>query len=135
MAQYGLSELIYYGWPVFAGPALVMSWLLQGFYFVVRNYGLAIILLTVLVRGCMYPLSIKQARSQQKMQELQPEIKRLTEKYKTDMQARSKAQQELFRKHNYNPLGGCLVLFIQLPIFIGLYKSLMVRRGACAMRR
>jgi YidC/Oxa1 family membrane protein insertase len=125
LAQYGLSELIYYGWPVFAGPALVMSWLLHGFYFVVRNYGLAIILLTVLVRGCMYPLSIKQARSQQKMQELQPEIKRLTEKYKTDMQARSKAQQELFRKHNYNPLGGCLVLFIQLPIFIGLYKSLM----------
>ncbi|MGA2060108.1 MAG: membrane protein insertase YidC [Thermoguttaceae bacterium] len=125
LAQYGLSELIYYGWPVFAGPALVMSWLLHGFYFVVRNYGLAIILLTVLVRGCMFPLSIKQARSQQKMQELQPEIKRLTEKYKTDMQARSKAQQELFRKHNYNPLGGCLVLFIQLPIFIGLYKSLM----------
>ncbi|MGA2798464.1 MAG: membrane protein insertase YidC [Thermoguttaceae bacterium] len=125
LAQYGLSELIYYGWPVFAGPALVMSWILHWFYFVVRNYGLAIILLTVLVRGCMYPLSIKQARSQQKMQELQPEIKRLTEKYKTDMQARSKAQQELFRKHNYNPLGGCLVLLIQLPIFIGLYKSLM----------
>ncbi len=125
LAQYGLSELIYYGWPVFAGPALVMSWILHGFYFVVRNYGLAIILLTVLVRGCMFPLSIKQARSQQKMQELQPEIKRLTEKYKTDMQARSKAQQELFRKHNYNPLGGCLVLFIQLPILIGLYKSLM----------
>jgi YidC/Oxa1 family membrane protein insertase len=125
LAQYGLSELIYYGWSIFAGPALLMSWLLHGFYFVVRNYGLAIILLTVLVRGCMFPLSIKQARSQQKMQELQPEIKRLTEKYKTDMQARSKAQQELFRKHNYNPLGGCLVLLIQLPIFIGLYKSLM----------
>jgi len=125
LEKYGLSELIYYGWPVFAGPALVMSWILHWFYFVVHNYGLAIILLTVLVRGCMYPLSIKQARSQQKMQELQPEIKRLTEKHKTDMQARSKAQQELFRKHNYNPLGGCLVLFIQLPIFIGLYKSLM----------
>ena len=55
MDQYGLNELIYYGWPVFAGPAMVMSWLLRGFFFVVRNYGLAIILLTVLVRGCMYP--------------------------------------------------------------------------------
>jgi YidC/Oxa1 family membrane protein insertase len=125
LEQYGLSELIYYGWPVFAGPAMVMSWLLHGFYFVVQNYGLAIILLTVLVRGCMFPLSIRQARSQQKMQELQPEIKRLTEKYKNDMEARGKAQQELFRKHHYNPLGGCLVLLIQLPIFIGLYKSLM----------
>ena len=126
LAQYGLDELIYYGWPVFAGPAILLSWLLHGFYFVVWNYGLAIILLTVLVRGCMFPLSIKQARSAQKMQELQPEIKRITEKYKNDVEGRSKAQQELFRKHNYNPLGGCLVLFIQLPIFIGLYKSLMV---------
>ncbi len=125
LEQYGLNNLIYYGWPIFAGPAEVMSWLLHGFYFVVRNYGLAIILLTVLVRGCMYPLSIKTARSQQKMQELQPEIKRIAEKYKNDMEARSKAQQELFRKHNYNPFGGCLVLLIQLPIFIGLYKSLM----------
>ena len=76
LEQYGLNDLIYYGWPIFAYPAVVMSWLLHGFYFVVWNYGLAIILLTVLVRGCMYPLSIKQARSQQKMQELQPEIKR-----------------------------------------------------------
>ncbi|MGW8258430.1 MAG: YidC/Oxa1 family insertase periplasmic-domain containing protein, partial [Thermoguttaceae bacterium] len=124
--QYGLSELVYYGWPIYAGPAMLLSWILHGFYFVVRNYGIAIILLTVLVRGCMFPLSIKQALSQQKMQELQPEIKRIAEKHKNDMEGRSKAQQELFRKHNYNPLGGCLVLFIQLPIFLGLWKSLMV---------
>ncbi len=126
LTQYGLSELIYYGWPIYAGPAMCMSWILHAFVFVVRNYGLAIILLTVLVRGCMFPLSIKQALAAQKMQELQPEIKRITEKYKKDLEARSKAQQELFRKHNYNPFGGCLVLFIQLPIFIGLYRSLMV---------
>jgi YidC/Oxa1 family membrane protein insertase len=124
--QYGLGDLVYYGWSIYAGPAMVMSWILHGFYFVVRNYGLAIILLTVLVRGCMYPLSIKQARSQLKMQELQPEIKRIAEKYKNDMEARGKAQQELFRKHNYNPLGGCLILLIQLPVFIGLYKALML---------
>jgi YidC/Oxa1 family membrane protein insertase len=60
------------------------------------------------------------------MQELQPEIKKIQEKYKKDLEARTKAQQELFRKHNYNPLGGCLVMFIQLPIFIGLYRGLMV---------
>ena len=126
LAQYGLSELIYYGWPIFAGPAMLLSWILHGFYFVVWNYGLAIILLTVLVRGCMFPLSKKQALGRRKMQELQPEIKRITEKYKNDMEARTKAQQELFRKHNYNPLSGCLVVFIQLPVFIGLYRSLMV---------
>ncbi|HEY4759962.1 MAG TPA: YidC/Oxa1 family insertase periplasmic-domain containing protein [Thermoguttaceae bacterium] len=124
--QYGLSELVYYGWPIYAGPAVFLSWILHGFYFVVQNYGLSIILLTVLVRGCMFPLSIKMALGQQKMQELQPEIKRIAEKYKNDMEARSKAQQELFRKHNYNPFGGCLVLFIQLPIMLGLYKSLMI---------
>jgi len=87
---------------------------------------LAILLLTVIVRLAMYPLSKKQALNAQKMQELQPEIKKLHEKYKKDMEARTKAQQELFRKHNYNPLSGCLVMFVQLPIFIGLYRSLMV---------
>jgi YidC/Oxa1 family membrane protein insertase len=124
--QYGLGDLIYYGWPVFAGPAMVMSWLLRWIFFVVRNYGLAIIILTVIVRLCMYPLSIKATRSQQKMAELQPEIKRITEKYKKDMEAKTKAMQELYRQHNFNPFGGCLVLVIQLPILIGLYKSLML---------
>jgi len=75
---------------------------------------------------CMFPLSRKQALNVQKMQELQPEIKKIQEKYKKDLEARTKAQQELFRKHNYNPLGGCLVMFIQLPIFVALYRGLMV---------
>ncbi len=60
------------------------------------------------------------------MQELQPEIKRIQEKYKGNIEARTKAQQELFRKHNYNPLAGCLPVFLQLPIFLGLYRSLAV---------
>jgi len=74
----------------------------------------------------MFPLSKKQALNAQKMAELQPEIKKIQEKYKTNMEARGKAQQELFKKHNYRPLGGCLVVFFQLPIFVGLYRSLMV---------
>jgi YidC/Oxa1 family membrane protein insertase len=69
---------------------------------------------------------LKQAAGAQKMQMLQPEIKKLTEKYKNNIEARQKAQQELFRKHNYNPLAGCLPVFIQMPVFIGLYRSLMV---------
>jgi len=103
-----------------------MSTILHFFYSFLNNYGLAIILLTVLVRLSMFPLSKKQVLGAQKMQELQPQIKKLQEKYKKDMEARTKAQQELFRKHNYNPLSGCLVLFVQLPIFIALYRSLMV---------
>ena len=124
LANYGLDELVYYGW--FGKIAVPIAALLHGFYAVVGNYGLAIILLTVLVRGCMFPLSRKQAIGAQKMQELQPEIKRIQEKYKKDVEGRTKAQQELFRKHNYNPMSGCLVMFVQLPIFVALYRALMV---------
>ncbi|MBN1393592.1 MAG: membrane protein insertase YidC [Pirellulales bacterium] len=123
---YDLGELVYYGWPIFAAVAVPLTKLLHLFYAVTFNYGLAIILLTVLVRGCMFPLSRKQAIGAQKMQQLQPEIKKIQQKYKSNVEARTKAQQELFRKHNYNPLSGCLPIFIQLPIFIGLYRALMV---------
>jgi YidC/Oxa1 family membrane protein insertase len=118
-----LGELIYYGW--FGWVAKPMLALLHFFYRLVHNYGVAIIMLTVLVRGCMFPLSRKQAMSAQKMQELRPEIARINEKFKTPEQ-RTKAQQDLFRKHNYNPFGGCLLVFVQLPVFVGLYRSLMV---------
>ncbi len=124
LAEYGLNEIVYYGW--FKWAAIPMLWILHGFYYVIPNYGIAIILLTVLVRGAMYPLSHKQALSAQKMQEIQPELKRLQEKYKNNLEARGKAQQELFKKHNYNPMGGCLIVFLQLPIFVGLYRALMV---------
>ncbi len=60
------------------------------------------------------------------MQELQPEMKRINEKYKNDAEKRTRTTQDLFRQHNYNPVGGCLLAFAQLPIFVGLYRSLMV---------
>jgi len=124
--EYRLGDLVYFGWPIFAAVAVPLTWILHAFYSITCNYGLAIILLTVLVRGCMFPLSRKQALGAQKMQELQPEIKKIQEKYKNNLEGRQKAQQELFRKHNYNPLAGCLPVFIQMPVFIGLYRSLMV---------
>ena len=118
-----LGELVYYGW--FGWVARPMLGLLHLFYGFVHNYGIAIVMLTVLVRGCMFPLSRKQALSAQKMQELKPEMQRIAEKYKKP-EERNRAQQELFAKHNYKPLGGCLLVFVQLPIFVGLYRSLMV---------
>ncbi len=122
LAQYGLDDLISYGWyPMFAKPLVVV---LHFFYAIVGNYGLAIMMLTVLVRSCLFPLSRKQALNAQKMQELQPEMKRIAELYKDDPLARSKATQELWRKHKVNPFGGCLPVLIQLPIFIGLYRAL-----------
>jgi len=124
LADYGLDSMIDYGWFDFvAKPMLVV---MHFFYGIVGNYGIAIILLTLVVRSAMFPLSRKQALNAMKMQELQPEIKRIAEKYKSSPEQRMKAQQELFRKHKYNPFSGCLPIFVQLPIFIGLYRSLAV---------
>lgn len=124
LAQYGLQNVINYGW--FTWVAVAMSAILHFFYAVVHNYGIAIILLTVLVRGAMFPISIKQTAGAQKMQLIQPELKKIQEKFKGDREGLVRAQSELFRKHNYHPASGCLPLFIQLPIFIGLYRALMV---------
>lgn len=87
-------------------------------------YVLAIISLTVLVRGLMFPLSRKQAISAAKMKDLQPKLAELKARYGDDKEKLARAQMELWRRHKINPLGGCLPLFFQLPIFIGLFTSL-----------
>ncbi len=127
LARYGaktatMDDLVYYGW--FGWVARPMIAVLHALHAVIGNYGLAILLLTVLVRGAMFPVSRKQALSSQKMQVLQPEMKAIAEKYKNEPEKRTKATQELWRKHDYNPMGGCLLVFIQIPIFMGLYRSL-----------
>ncbi|MCA9239217.1 MAG: membrane protein insertase YidC, partial [Planctomycetales bacterium] len=113
-----------YGW--FRAVAIPLTWVLHQIYAVTSNYGIAIILLTVLVRGAMYPLGRQQAKNAQKMQELAPEMRRATEKYKNDIEKRTAAQRELWQKHNYNPAAGCLPMLVQLPIFVGLYRALSV---------
>jgi YidC/Oxa1 family membrane protein insertase len=124
--NYSLRDIIYYGmWP-FSAVARGMLSVLHFFYGIVGNYGIAIIMLTVVVRGAMFPISFRQTQNMAKMQALKPELDRITEKYKTDMQKRSQAMQELYRKHKINPLGGCLPLVLQLPIFMGLYRALMI---------
>ena len=123
-SQYSLGDLEYYGW--FSSVSTGMLKLLHFFYGIVGNYGIAIIMLTVLVRLCLFPISRKQAKSMAAMQALRPEMDKLKEKYKNDMQKQSQEMQELYRKHNINPLSGCLPMFIQLPIMLGLYRALSV---------
>ncbi|MCA9131830.1 MAG: YidC/Oxa1 family insertase periplasmic-domain containing protein [Planctomycetales bacterium] len=124
LASHGLERAIEYGWfPWIAKP---LSAILHFFHFIVGNYGLAIVLLTVMVRALMFPLGRKAAMNAQRMQELQPELKRINDLYKDNMEKRAKAMQELYAKHNFKPLAGCLPMFIQLPIFIGLYRCLSV---------
>ena len=121
-----LSELIYYGWQPWAACAWLLSHVLHFFHSFLFNYALAIILLTVVVKLCLFPMSRKQALGAQKVQSLQPEMKKISEKYKDDLEKKTKAMQELYRKHNYHPLSGCLPMLIQMPIFIGLYKALAI---------
>jgi YidC/Oxa1 family membrane protein insertase len=98
----------------------VLNWL----HMVIPNYGICIIILTVMVRGMMFPVSRKQAMTSMRMQELAPELKKLQEKHKDDRQAMQMAQMELYRKHGVNPFGTCWFLLLQMPIFMGLYYCL-----------
>ncbi len=94
------------------------------------NVVLAIIVFTILVRVATYPLTIKQQRSSKAMQELQPELKKLQEKYKNDRERLAQAQWELYRQFGVNPLAGCLPLIIQLPIMLGLYRAIVATLAA-----
>lgn len=110
--------------------------LLQMLYFinkVVHNWGWSIILLSLLVYFCLYPLTLKQMRSMKEMQLLQPHILELKSKYKDNPQKLNKEIMELYRQHKVNPFGGCLPLVLQMPIFFALYQALMrsiVLKGA-----
>lgn len=127
LAEHQLSETISYGWFWFAAKPLLV--VLHFFHSLGMSYAVAIIALTICVRLLLFPLSIKQALGAIKMADIMPELKAINEKYKDDMQARSNATRAVYKKHGYNPMNGCLPLFIQLPIFIGLYKALSIDAG------
>ena len=88
------------------------------------NYGVAIILLTMLIKTLIYPLTYKQMASMRKTVDLQPKIKAIQEKYKNDKEKANAAVMELYKEHNVNPMGGCLPIVVQLPIFWALYSTL-----------
>src|ERR671939_2025745 len=102
----------------------LFSGVLSALYAVVRSYGLAIILLTILVRLILLPLSIKQVRSMREMQRIQPEMKRLQAKYKGDRQKLNEEMMKLYKEHGVNPFGGCLPLLSQLIVLIPLFRVL-----------
>ncbi|MFO1019868.1 MAG: membrane protein insertase YidC [Planctomycetales bacterium] len=124
------QHIIIYGMAGNLGITQLMQGLLNVFHSLLPSWawpwGWSIIMLTIVVRMAMFPFSRKQALSAARMQELQPEIAALKKKYAKEPEKLGRAQMELFRKNNYNPFGGCLILFIQLPIFIGLYQALNI---------
>ena len=88
------------------------------------NYGIGIILLTVLIRVIILPLTIKQEKSMKKMRDIQPEVDKLREKYKDNPQEMQIKMQEIYKKNQVNPMAGCLPLFVQMCIFITLFRVL-----------
>lgn len=120
----GLDRSINLGWAWFAPLTRAFTWLLHAMYTVIPNYGLAIIILTLMVRLVTAPLTVKQMRSMERMRRVQPRMKEIQEKYKDDRQKQSEEMMRLYRTEKVNPLGGCLPMVLQLPVFIGLYYAL-----------
>ena len=120
--QSHVEEAIDFGW--FGVLSRPMLWLLVFFFGYVKNYGIAIILLTLLVKAVLYPVTQKSYESAERMKKLQPLIKELQAKYKNDKLMLSQKQMELFKQHNVSPFGGCLPVLLQMPIWIALYRTL-----------
>jgi YidC/Oxa1 family membrane protein insertase len=111
------------GWfTVIAKPLL---YTLKFFYRYVGNYGLAIIIITIILKALFFPLTHKSYKSMKDMQKIQPKMAALKEKFKDDRDAMNKAVMELYREHKVNPMGGCLPMVVQIPVFFALYKALM----------
>lgn len=100
-------------------------WFLSKLAHLVGSYGLAIILLTIIVRGAMWHLNVQQQRSMKMMQSLQPKMKAIQDRYQSNPQVMQQKMMEFYKEHKFNPMGGCLPLLIQMPIFILLYSALI----------
>lgn len=127
-----LEDALRRGW--FPSLTRFFTWLLNATYEIVPNYGVAIILVTLLVRLLLAPVMARQMRSMRKMSELQPKMKEIQEKYKDDRQKQSEAIMAMYRQEGMSPfsaLSGCLPMLLQLPVFIGLFYAL---RGAIELR-
>ncbi|MCE3047458.1 membrane protein insertase YidC [Helicobacter kayseriensis] len=117
-----LGDVVEYGLITFFAKPLFL--LLEMIYEFCGNWGWAIVLLTIIVRLVLFPLSYKGMMGMQKLKELAPEMKEIQAKYKSDPQKMQKHMMDLYRKHGANPLGGCLPLLLQIPVFFAIYKVL-----------
>ncbi len=120
-----LPRVVDLGWNWMRPISEVLLRLLDWIFVVVRNYGLAIFVLALLVRILLHPLNASSLRSMRAMQKLQPEVERLREKYKKDAQAMNTAIMALYKENKVNPAGGCLPMLLQMPILFALYQVLL----------
>jgi YidC/Oxa1 family membrane protein insertase len=116
--------MIDWGWFHFITKPLFFA--LDFFYRLLGNFGVAILLVTVLIKLAFFPLANKSYESMSKMKKLQPEVERMRERYKDDRVKQQQAMMEMYRKEKINPMSGCLPILIQIPVFFALYKVLYI---------
>ncbi len=119
-----LQGLVDYG--IFGGLSKILLSVLYFFHKWFKNWGLAVICLTVIVNLILFPLTVKSFSSMNKMKKIQPHMQKLRDLHKDNPQKLNKEMVELYRKYNVNPLGGCLPMLLQMPIFIALYQGLIM---------
>ncbi len=117
-----MGDIVEYGWFTFIAKPIFL--LLSFLHSIIGNWGWAIVLTTLIIRTFLFPLTYKGMVSMTKMKELAPKIKELQQKYKGDPQKLNAHTMELYKKHGANPMGGCLPMILQIPIFFALYRVL-----------
>ncbi len=120
----GIEKTVDYGWFWFL--AMPMLWLINTINAFVMNYGIAIIIMTILLRLAMWPLTRKSYTSMAAMQKMQPEMQRIQKLYANDKQRMQLEMMKLYQTHKTSPMSGCLPMLIQIPIFFALYKALLI---------
>ncbi len=118
-----MDHVVDYGF--FDALAKPLLWFLNAIFGVIGNYGIAIIVLTTVIKGLFWPLSAKSFQSMARMKELQPKMNKIKEKYGNDKERLNLEVMQLYRSHKVNPLGGCLPMLVQIPFFFALYKILL----------
>lgn len=118
----GVSEAMDFG--VFKLVSIFLLKLLNGIHGIVRDYGVSILILTLLIKSALWPLQNKATNSMKRMQALQPKMTELREKYKDDPQKMNAELMKMYKDYGINPFGGCLPMFVQIPIFFGFYRML-----------
>ncbi len=128
-----LEKLMDFGWVIIKPFSIAFMYTLEFIHSIIKNYGWAIIIFSILIKAVLYPLTRKSNKSMREMQELQPKINALREKYKKDPQKLNQETMKLYKEHGVNPMGGCLPLLLQMPVLFALFNifrtTIMLRQA------
>ena len=118
------SRLVDFGWPIIRDIGRLLYWFCTSVISFVGNWGIKIVLMAIVLKIVLLPLTTKSFKSMAKLKQVQPKMKEIQAKYKNDPKAQQSAMQKLYREEGVNPLGGCLPMLLQMPVFFALYRVL-----------